>query len=393
MKPALVLGGRDNALSIARSLGARGVPVYLSTDATSDMIGRSRFCSRFFAYPTAEDAIPLWTELLLDQPNGDLDGAVLLGACDEAVEFLARHRETLKQRYTIDLFDSDIQLAMLDKTKTLALAAEHGCAIPGNIDAAPDMTAQQLAADMQFPLLVKPKLSHLFQQAFDGRKFFVAHDESELDRGLERVRQHDIDVMLCELIPGPDSLLCSYYTYMDDSGSPLFHFTKRIFRRFPVGEGGGAYHATEWYPDVADEGLKFFKGIGYKGLGNIEFKRDPRDGKLKVMECNPRFTAAQELLARSGFDVADFVYARLTNGPVPQLDEYQQDLRYWYPIHDFKAFRQLKSRGELTFRQWLKSILTGSKAYPMFRFSDPLPSLIWNCRLLMRSVQEKFGRS
>src|SRR5690606_10989125 len=121
-----------------------------------------------------------------------------------------------------------------------------------------------------------------------------------------------IDFMLCEFIPGPDDLLNSYYVYIDESGEKLFEFTKRILRRSPPNFGGGSYHITEWLPETARAGYKFFSGIGFRGLGNIEFKTDPRDGKLKVIECNARFTGAQELITRSGLNMPYIIYRYLT---------------------------------------------------------------------------------
>ena len=179
MKPVLVLGGRDNALSIARSLGRKGVPVFLSVEADS-VIYRSRYCSRQYSYASVEDARAYWTRLLLDDPARELENVVVLACSDDAVEFLANHHSELERRYTLDLFDPDIQLAMLDKSETLALASAHGCSVPASFDPKGDFDARQLPAEMQFPLLIKPKLSHLFQRAFDGRKFLVASNEQDL---------------------------------------------------------------------------------------------------------------------------------------------------------------------------------------------------------------------
>ena len=41
-----------------------------------------------------------------------------------------------------------------------------------------------------------------------------------------------------------------------------------------VNRGGGCYHETKWLPETAELGRRFFTGIGFRGMGNIEFKRD-----------------------------------------------------------------------------------------------------------------------
>jgi len=93
---------------------------------------------------------------------------------------------------------------------------------------------------------------------------------------------------LVEWIPGRTTLLCSYYTYLDGGETPRFHFTKRVIRRFPAGMGNACYHVTDWNPEVRDLALRLFRWVGLLGLANAEFKRDERDGQLKLIECNAR---------------------------------------------------------------------------------------------------------
>ena len=221
--------------------------------------------------------------------------------------------------------------------------------------------------------MIKPIHSHLFQRQF-RKKLLVVNDFQELLRRVEEVLAHDLQIMVCELVPGPDEMLSSYYTYIDAADQHLFHFTKRMIRRAPVNFGGGCYHRTEWVPETAEMGQRFFRGIHFRGLGNIEFKRDLRDGRLKVIECNARFTAAQELLVRAGIDIAWVVYQHLTGGEVPRITAYREDMRLWYPRDDFDAFRELNARGELSIGAWLKSV-AHPQVFPFWSWRDPVPAL------------------
>ncbi len=188
------------------------------------------------------------------------------------------------------------------------------------------------------------------------------------------------------MIPGPDHLLASYYTYLDSDGQPLFHFTKRIIRRFRKNEGLACYQITDWDGEVAELGLRFFQRIGMRGLANVEFKRDLRDGQLKLIECNPRFTAAQALLVGCGFDIASFIYDHLTGRPVEPPRSYRNGVRMWNPGRDFLAYWELRASNELTFGGWLKSVCH-PQVLPFFQMSDPLPSLA----LAMASFKHRLG--
>ena len=189
--------------------------------------------------------------------------------------------------------------------------------------------------------------------------------------------------MIVEKCPGPDSLLGSYYTYIDADGRSLFSYTKRIIRRYPKNEGIASYHVAEWDEDIAAMGRRFFERIGFRGLGNVEFKRDPRDGVLRIIECNPRFTAAQELLRRCGMDAAWIVYSQIAGLPVPEIESYRQGLHYWYPLRDARAFLELRRARELTLLGWLRS-LVHRQVFPTFQLLDPGPAL--------RSALSRFGR-
>ena len=129
---------------------------------------------------------------------------------------------------------------------------------------------------------------------------------TELEAAFERIIPTGLAVIVTEIIAGPGGErleYCSYYSYLDADGEPLFHFTKRKPREYPLVFGGGTYHVSGWDPEVAEAGLRFFQGVGLRGIGNVEFKRDGRDGRLKLIECNPRVTAADRLVQRAGLDL------------------------------------------------------------------------------------------
>jgi predicted ATP-grasp superfamily ATP-dependent carboligase len=167
--------------------------------------------------------------------------------------------------------------------------------------------------------------------------------------------------------PRADHLLSSY-TYIDRS-HPLFHFTKKVIADTRTSL---THHLTDWDREVAELGLRFLTGINFRGLANVEFKRDVRDGRLKLVECNARFTAPQELFVRCGLDTASLVYNHLVGLPMPRALSYKLGIRLWYPIRDFWAYRQLRAMNELTFREWLKSVWHW-QAFPFFQPTDPLP--------------------
>ncbi len=371
--PVLILGGKENALSLTRSLGRVGIKV--SVSGPPDCWGiYSSHCSERYYFPRSTDPKTYWGNLLLGPSPVITERQILLPCSDNAIEFLAENEAELRQRFVLDGGLAEQRLDLLDKRRTLEMAKAAGIATPKSWPVTRGEDFAEKIADMQFPLIVKPHNTFKFARVF-GRKFFQVR--SGLDELMEKVRlahQRGFDVSIVELIPGPDDLLSSYYTYIDDDGACLFHFTKRIFRRYPMNCGGATYHATEWLPETAIEGLKFFKNTGFRGLGNIEFKRDLRDNKLKIIEVNARFTAAQELAVRAGMPIDLMVYCQLTGQTIPSVQSFETDLRYWYPVKDFLAFLELRRLGQLSFSGWVRSFDPKRNVSPLFDPGDLKPA-------------------
>jgi predicted ATP-grasp superfamily ATP-dependent carboligase len=372
--PVLLLGGEENALEIARHFHRLGITVRIS-GAPGCWALESRDCAESLRIPRDMSTHDYWRALLLTEGETRFDGHVIFAMSDDAISFVIDHEAALRARYRLERFDGDLRVAMLDKRRTLELAADVGVPAPQfwPIETIEDVEA--LRGALTFPVMVKPVHSHLFVRAFGKKLFIIEADFDDLVAKARRALDNGLAISVVEMIPGPDSLLSSYYTYIDARGTPLFHYTKRIVRRFPTNSGGAVYHVTEWLPDTAEMGLRYLRGIGWRGLANIEFKRDTRDGQLKVIEVNARYTAAHRLLVASGAPVDLVAYCDLTDQPAPVFTSYRQDMRLWMPIRDFRAFLELRRQGKLGLGGWLASLPLRRTIGPLFSLRDPMPSV------------------
>ncbi len=372
--PAVILGGSYNSLSVARALGRQGIPVHaLGDGAGGSLVRHSRYLTSYTDVSSAAGAAGEWLAWLRSGPSG----AVLLPCSDGALQFLAEHRAELHALgHHPAAGADDVTLAMLDKEQTYALARSVGVPAPRTASVTTLDELRAAAATMDYPCALKPRHSHLFARAFDS-KALVVDDAAALEAAFLATAEHDLEMIVTEIVPGDDSRYCSYYSYIDDDGTPLFHFTKRKPRQNPPGFGLGTYHVTEWVPDAAELGLRFFTGVGLRGVGNVEFKRDSRDGQLKIIECNPRFTAADKLVQRAGIDMATLSYRRALGQPVDPLPSaYRTGVRQWHPVEDFQAFRAYRAAGQLSTGAWLASVAR-PMLLPMLDPRDPRPSVVY----------------
>ena len=377
--PAVILGGGGTALPVARSLRDAGVLVY-ALGTRTDPVRFSRACETFVPFERDGRIQARWLEWLRTAPVG----SVVLPCEDEGLELLARHRETLLELGLVPFEANDeVLLSMLDKRETYRLANEIGVETPLSFAIrTPDDISAALAR-IGYPCALKPVRSHEFVRHFAGRKAFVVHREEELEEAFARAASAGVEMLITEIIPGPDDQFCSYYSYLDEHGEPLLHCTKRKLRQYPIGFGSGCFHVTDWNPEVAEVGLRFFQGVGLRGLGNVEFKRDARDGRLKLIECNHRLTAATGLLRAAGLDLPLFVYNRLLDRPLPQVERYRRGFTMWYPTRDVRAFVAYRRQGQISRLAWVRTVLRRHHL-PVASLADPRPALAHHLRLFSR---------
>lgn len=379
LPPAIVLGGNANAVSVARTLGRWGVEVTAFGNG-ADQVRHSRWCTSFVDVGPGLGVGDRWLARLLDRPRD----AVLLPCDDDALELIGRHRaELIAVGYRPVEADDEVVLAMLNKETTYRLARSAGISTPLTVPLIDDAAVERAIERLGFPSALKPVHSHRFQKHFGGRKSYVVSDADEFRTHARSTRAHGLEMIATEIIPGRDDRLCSYYSYIDESGRPLVGLTKRKIRQQPSGFGLGSMEVTDHAPDVAEAGAAFFAAIGLRGLANVEFKRDARDGSLRLIECNHRFTASNELVRVAGVDLARLAYARVASVPLPRLDHYRTGLTLWNPLRDVRSSAGAVRRGEAPLGEWLSG-LARPHVLPVFRLDDPLPTIAHHAGLIRR---------
>lgn len=368
--PAVVLGGSLTGLSVARSLAAAGIRAYV-LDRRSSPARASRAVAEFVEVGTDRPQ-----EQMLEWLQAADLGAVVIPASDDGVELVARHRADLVAHGHHPVESSDeVLLAMLNKVQTYELARRHGILAPRIIRLVDEQGLETALEQLEFPCVLKPDQSHLFaRRGGAGAKVLVVNDASELRREFARFSALGVEMFVTEVIYGESDEFVSYYGYLDQAGETLVNFTKRKIRQCPPGFGIGTYHETTRDPEVAAAGLHFLQAVGLRGLGNIEFKRDARDGKLILIECNPRFTLSNELARMAGVDLALLSYNRALQRPAAPIQAYRVGLHLWDPARDMRALPAYRRQGELSRRAWAASLMH-RQVFPAFRLDDPAPAV------------------
>ena len=292
--PAAVVDvGWVNGLAAIRSLGRAGVRV-LAVDHRPSALGfRSRYAERFLS-PSAHDDETRFIAFVRA-----LGEVVVFPTHDEGLNAISRHLGDLPE--VLAPFPAwDVLERIQSKRSQLEAAEEAGVDIPAE-------------EPSTFPVIVKPDRSVEFKRRYK-RQAFRCDTPAQLEQALEQTQEFGPIVQ--ELIPGGDDALYTVGSYLTRDGRALGVFSGRKLRQTPPGIGTCRVGEAVWVPEAVDAALRLLRELEYFGLSQVEFKRDPRDGRFRLMEINPRLWQWHGLASACGVDLPRLAYEDLT-GPTP----------------------------------------------------------------------------
>jgi predicted ATP-grasp superfamily ATP-dependent carboligase len=234
---------------------------------------------------------------------------------------------------------------------------------------------KNLPASVNFPLFVKGRDVNTWRKRISGNvKGFRIENKTQLNEKLKEILLKGVPVIMQEIIEGPDTNHFKYNTYLTKEGNIAGEFALQKIRQNPPHFGVGAVVQSLEYPELIELGRKLFKGIEYRGIGSAEFKKDERDGRLKLIEINPRYWQQNYLATYCGVNFPYYNYADLTGTSFKVNSVYKANVKWINRQLDFDSFVKYRKESLLTFKSWRTS-RKGEKVISDFTWSDPIPAL------------------
>jgi D-aspartate ligase len=369
---ALVIGGDHPGLAIARSLGKRGIPVYILEDQLS-ISSYSRYVVRVLRAKDLRDPQKTVDSVLEAGHRHGLRDWVLFPTRDETVMAFSLHRERLSEFFRITTPLWDTTRWAWDKRNTYWLAEHLGIPAPRtrtlqSLDDLPSLYSQ-------LPLAIKPAIKENFFYA-TGAKAWRANTPGQLRR-LFRAAARKIEsseIMIQEIIPGDGDCQVSYCSFFRDGASHSSLVAKRM-RQHPREFGRAAtYVETVDLPEVEELGERFLKAIDFYGIAEIEFKRDPRDGRYKILDVNARAWGFHALGQAAGVDFPYLLFADQLGYPV-EPSKGRSGVGWLRLLTDCPVTLVEVLRGRMGLGSYIQSIRR-TEVESVFCATDPLPSAI-----------------
>ncbi|HTT48726.1 MAG TPA: ATP-grasp domain-containing protein [Pseudolabrys sp.] len=367
---ALVVGGAHVSIAVARSLGRRGIPVWLL--ANHPLPTYSRYVKRSIFWPDAGQPGDL-SPIINVARQHNLQGWVLMATGDQEMELIARNRDVLSQYFRIVTADWSTVQWVYDKRLTYSRAARVGIDYPESFEPRSMREIEALAC--RFPVILKPA-TRGGEDAFTRAKAWKAETREQLATLYRRAAAlvGGDAIIVQEWIPGAGEAQFSYAA-LCERGEPLASLTARRTRQHPIDFGrSSTFVETIEMDEVEALARRFLKSIAYTGVAEVEFKRDRRDGRFKLLDVNGRFWTWCGLGDLAGVDFPYLAYRQSLRQNVAPVRA-KAGLAWVHGSRDIVAAAEEFMRGTLTVGGYLRAFRQ-PLTFATFAWDDPLPALV-----------------
>ncbi|MDD7941994.1 hypothetical protein PHK61_26615 [Actinomycetospora lutea] len=377
-----MIGGDYQGLGIARSLGRHGIPVCVLDDERAPA-SASRYVAHTTRVPDLRDDDAALAAIERAAREVAMDGWLLYPTRDETVALLARHRGDLEPRFRVTSPSWAAVRVCWDKRETYRTAAELGIDHPRTwVPQGPDDLEDLVDADAEGPFVVKPAIKeHFFYST--GVKAWRVDARDELAAVVARATAvaGPGEILVQELVPGGGREQYSYCALVR-AGTPVAVMTVRRRRQHPSEFGrASTFVETVDLPELDAPSERFLAAVDYDGLVELEYKRDPRDGRARLLDVNARTWGYHSLGAAAGVDFPYLLHRACTeDAPPPATVRTRPGVRWIRLATDLpNAVRDVRA-GTQRLGTYLRT-LPGADTEAVFSLRDPLP-WFYECALL-----------
>jgi len=356
--PAAVVGGAYyTAINLMRNLARRGVKTYCfdhgqNRQAFSSVYGKAFLC------PDPDTQPDAWLEFMLDLAQKVGGKPVLIPSADAYVTALVAHAEKLSDAYLFCREGVSVLGKMATKRQQYDMAVEFGMPIPRTKFARTMEEVVEFGKQAMFPCVIKPVRSYDWSKIprdhpLARSKVALAASAQELEDKYKIVAGVNPEVVVQELIEGPVTSRCGYLSCYSLDGRRI---ARAMFQALRSKDFGNSSVVQPFEDPEADSICdRFLRNMGYKGLCEIEVKRDSRDGKVRMIEANPRYTGLSNAAPYSGVDLGWVHYLDLIGQRVEMVTPNERKFRHITLTWDAMILGNHLRSGRLTWGELLRS--------------------------------------
>jgi D-aspartate ligase len=392
--PVLVLGGELAGLWVARILGRQGIDVYVVTGDPKDVALSSKYCKKKRVIAGPWDC-QILRKILREAARTTSKRLVVFPGADDLALNLSILKDDLPDDFYFVVGDRDAVETLVDKKRFYQVLKKHKIPHPFTYFPRDLADAKRLASQISYPIFIKPSFTHLFNRAFGFEiKGFVANSRDELLKQYRLASSKGVEVLFQKIVTGPPSSFYQIEGFYNRESQPSLLFARQAMRIWPLNFGTTTLCRSITSSDFTEQSTEvtnFLQSIKYNGIMSADFKRDPTDGKLQLLEINARLWLHFWLPTECGADIISASYFDALNETVEDSRTYATGVKSLCFLMDLKSSAKMIRQGELSFSEYTSSIM-GKKVFAYFSRKDMLPCFRFYYGLSLRSFKAGISR-
>jgi D-aspartate ligase len=352
--PVVVAGAFQTGVVLMRDLRGHGVETHcIDCNATKPgfktIYGKAHLC------PNPDMNPAEWEAFMVELSRRIGGKPVLIASADMFVTAIADHAAALEPYFVLRAEALATQALLATKERQYEIAGANGLPIPKTQFIGSMEEVREFASEAMFPCLIKPV--HFREWArlpaahpLFNEKVAIAKSVDELEARYKSVADVTPSVVLQEIIEGADDAKLVYLSCYGRGGRRLGSCVMRQLRADPIFFGSAS--VVEPIDDPATERMceSFFQSIRYEGICELELKRDSRDGRVKLIEANPRYSVTADAAPYAGVDIGWLHYLDLIGEPVEPARWNGRHFHHIVLQRDVECFRSYLAAGLTTWR-------------------------------------------
>jgi hypothetical protein len=385
----LVTGAETpEGLAVIRALDRVGLDVVAAGDRRLSLGFASRYPKARLRYPPVHESPRRASEAItdiIDRTNPD----VVIPVGEDVLVTLNENRRRVSRHAILAAPPPEVLGRALDRAKALTLVKRLGIETPKWVQGESLTEVLDAAADLRFPVAVKPRGPALYRPTAHTLDFDVQYAENL--RGLARLlgpRQRDIRMMLVhECLTGIGHCVSA----VCDQGKVVALFPCEWEREYPL--TGGVSVVRRSIPldqRLVSATSRVLEAWGWHGVAMVEFRYDRRDDEYTFIGVSSRFPTSTALALAAGINLPHLITCLYAGQPLPEVRPYTVGVRERWFRGDLLALKDGVSKPKprapaqvpyaraSSFSLWgafLKDLLFGARSSE-FQLRDPGPGVL-----------------
>ncbi len=381
----IVTGGENrSSLAVTRSLGRYGCRVIVVGHKKKNIATGSKYCEFSYAVRSNCNDREFVKEISRIAVIENVD--IVYPLTEPECLALSKYRDDLPEQIIVAVSGIDKLKKIYDKFLLFNRAKDLGVAIPATIfvNGRKDYKVK-IKQVRKFPVVVKPSMSKIpVDGGYLDTKVQYAKNYKELKQLYTSNETLLYPSLIQEKIEGPGT---GFFTLFDNKAHLAKFAHERLREKPPSGGVSVVCKSVSVQPEMEEYAQKLLADVDWQGVAMVEYKKDKRDGRVKLMEINGRFWGSLQLAISAGVDFPVLYHEHLLGKKIKAIENYKIGLRmkWLFGTLDYLLIRLRNSKTTLnlpsgapgrikTVLQFCK-ILERDMVFDVLSTHDPIPFL------------------